>query len=460
MTITEAAKRLRSRQLSCVELVEDALRRAEHGRELNAFITVTADSARDRARALDEELKNGQDRGPLHGIPIAYKDLYYTRGVRSTNGSKIFADFVPEYDATVVGKLDAAGAVSIGKLNQHEMAYGITSSNPHYGPVRNPHDPEHIPGGSSGGSGVTVADGTVFCGMGSDTGGSIRIPAAFCGVVGLKPTFGRVSRHGCFPLGLTLDHMGPLTRSVRDSALILNAIAGADANDEATVARPEEDFDPGAGTSLRRVRIGIPENFYNERLDPGMAAAFVKAVQLAERAGAVLVPLRIPDPLGLTAVARAILLAEASAVLTPHLSRREDFGADVIALLDQGCLLPAVDYVNAQRARRQLLREYTKLFTKADVIFAPTTPSPAPRIGQTTVKLGDTDEDTRLAATRFNRGINVLGWPAMSIPCGAIGKLPIGLQIIGRPWSERALLACAAAMEAELSSSVVHLPEA
>jgi aspartyl-tRNA(Asn)/glutamyl-tRNA(Gln) amidotransferase subunit A len=460
VTITEAGEKLRRREISCVELVQQALQRAERGRELNAFITVTADEAITRAGTLDEELKNGQDRGPLHGIPIAYKDLYYTRGIRTTNGSKIFADFMPSGDAAVVERLTAAGAISVGKLNQHEMAYGITSSNPHYGHVRNPHDPERIPGGSSGGSGVTVADGTVFVGMGSDTGGSIRIPAAYCGVVGLKPTFGRVSRHGCFPLGLTLDHMGPLTRSVRDAALVLNAIAGEDPRDEATARRAPENFDPGMEPSLRGVRVGVPQNFYNERLDPAMSEAYQRALQTAERAGAALVPIQIPDPVGLTAVARAILLAEASAVLAPHLERREDFGGDVIALLDQGRLLPATDYVNAQRVRRQLIREYGKLFTAADVIFTPTTPNPAPRIGQRTVQLGDAEEDTRLAATRFNRGVNVLGWPAVSIPCGAEGKLPLGLQIIGRPWGERTLLACAAAMEAELSPAVIRLPEA
>jgi aspartyl-tRNA(Asn)/glutamyl-tRNA(Gln) amidotransferase subunit A len=460
MTITEAGAKLRARHVSCAELVEDALQRAERGRDLSAFITITADQARSRARQLDDELKNGADRGPLHGIPIAYKDLFYTKGVRSTNGSKIFADFVPSYDATVVQKLEAAGAISIGKLNQHEMAYGITSTNPHYGAVRNPHNPEHIPGGSSGGSGVTVADGTVFCGMGSDTGGSIRIPAAFCGTVGLKPTFGRVSRHGCFALGLTLDHMGPLTRTVRDAALILNVIAGADPEDEATVNRPPERFDPVNGASLRGVRVGVPENYYNERLDPEVASAYRRALESAESAGAVMVPVTIPDPVGLTAIARTILLAEASAVLAPYLSRREDFGSDVMSLLDQGSLLPATAYVNSQRIRRQLIREYNKLWTRADVIFAPATPGPAPRIGQRTVTLGGEEEDARLAATRFNRGINVLGWPAMSIPCGSSGNLPVGLQIIGKPWGERAMIACAAAMEAELSSVAIRLPGA
>jgi aspartyl-tRNA(Asn)/glutamyl-tRNA(Gln) amidotransferase subunit A len=457
MTITEAGAKLRARKVSCLELVNEAIDRAERGRELNAFITITAEQARSRARELDAELANGHDRGPLHGIPVAFKDLFYTQGVRTTNGSKIFSDFVPAYDATVVQKMKYAGAISIGKLNQHEMAYGITSTNPHYGAVRNPHDPEHIPGGSSGGSGVTVADGTVFCGMGSDTGGSVRIPAAYCGVVGLKPTFGRVSRHGCFPLGLTLDHMGPLTRTVRDAALILNVIAGADSHDEATVSRPPERFDPVNGASLRGVRVGVPGNFYGERLHPDVAYAYQRALQAADGAGASLVPVTVPDPAGLNAVARTILLAEASSVLAPHLGRRDDFGSDVMSLLDQGSLLPATAYVNSQRIRRQLIREYNKLWLKADVIFVPTTPNPAPRIGQRTVMLGEEEEDARLAATRFNRGINVLGWPAMSIPCGASGKLPVGLQIIGKPWGERPMIACATAMEAELSSVALVL---
>ena len=462
MTIAEAGRRLRAREISCAELVEQALQGAERDKAaLNAFITISADQARARARELDSELSDGTDRGPLHGIPIGLKDLFYTRGVRTTNGSKLFADFTPDYDATVVSRLQDAGAISIGKLNMHECAYGISSSNPHYGPVRNPHNPEHIPGGSSGGSGASVATETIFCGMGSDTGGSIRIPAAFCGVVGLKATFGRVSRHGCFPLGLSLDHMGPLTRTVRDSAQVLNAIAGPDGHDEACSDRAVEDYVPGDDPSLKGTRIGLPENFYVEKLDPEVRDGFQRAVRQAELEGATMVPVRIPDPEGLIAVARAILLAEASSVMQPYWDRRDDLGPDVLTLIDQGRLVPATHYVNAQRARRELMRAYARLFESIDVLFTPAIPMPAPSIGQTTVRLGDSDEDTRLSTTRFMRGINVLGNPAMSIPCGwSSAGLPIGLQIVGRAWAERAMLDCSAAMEQALRPVVNRPPAA
>jgi aspartyl-tRNA(Asn)/glutamyl-tRNA(Gln) amidotransferase subunit A len=446
VNITEAGRLLRANQISCLELVEEAIASAGKHADLNAFITLTADEARAQARTLDRDLREGRDRGPLHGIPIAHKDLYFTRGIRTTNGSKLFAGFVPEYDAAVVAKLQDAGAVMLGKLNMHELAYGITSGNPHFGPVRNPHDRECIPGGSSGGSGVAVANGTVFCGTGSDTGGSIRIPASYCGTIGLKPTFGRVSRHGCFPLGLSLDHMGPLTRTVDDAAIILNVIAGRDANDEATVYHRSEDFRPKEA-NVRGLRIGAPQNFYTERLHPDVAAAFDRAVETAAGRGAHVVPVTVPAPLDLIAVSRAILLAEATAVLSPYLHRREDFGQDVLALMDQGRLLPAPEYVNAQRVRRQLMREYARMFRDIDVLFTPTTPLPAPRIGQKTVMLGGSEEDTRLASTRLVRGINALGLPAISMPCGSSAEgLPIGLQIVGKPWAEKQIITVAAAM--------------
>jgi aspartyl-tRNA(Asn)/glutamyl-tRNA(Gln) amidotransferase subunit A len=239
VTIIEAAEALRARQVSSVELTRAALEALERlNPKLNAYLTVTADTALDRARRADEELAGGLDLGPLHGMPISLKDLFYTRGVRTTNGSRLFENFVPDYDGTVVERLAAAGAVFLGKTGMHELAYGVTSNNPHFGPVRNPHNTDRIPGGSSGGSGAAVAAGISFMAMGSDTGGSIRVPASFCGTVGLKPTFGRVSRHGAFPLGFTLDHMGPLTRSVRDAAVTLNAIAGFDPKDDSSSRRP------------------------------------------------------------------------------------------------------------------------------------------------------------------------------------------------------------------------------
>jgi aspartyl-tRNA(Asn)/glutamyl-tRNA(Gln) amidotransferase subunit A len=448
MTIRDAAESLRAGRVSSVDLTSTAISRLDRHVHLRAFITVTAEQAMNQARLADRELASGVDRGPLHGIPIALKDLFATKGVRTTGGSKIYENFVPETDAAVVARLYAAGAVSLGKLNMHELAYGITSANPHFGPVRNPWNTQHTPGGSSGGSGAAVAAGIVYMAMGTDTGGSIRIPAAFCGTVGLKPTYGRVSRYGVLPLGFSLDHVGPLTRSVRDAAIVLNAIAGRDPRDPTSSRRPVVDFVPEADCSIRGLRIGFPENFFFERLDPDVESSVRGAIARAESLGARIMPVRLPDIAALNAVARMILLAEASAVVEPYLAERAMFGPDVLALLDQGRLVPATDYVNAQRLRRKMRREFDQLWKQVDCLFAPTTPSAAPRIGDTTLRLGGRDEDVRLATTRLVRGINALGYPALSMPCGlSAAGLPLGLQIVGPAFAEALLLRAGAALE-------------
>ena len=449
MSIGEAAAALRARQVSAVELTEAAIGRIDRLNErLKAFITVTAEYARHRARQADEELAAGRDRGPLHGIPMAVKDLFDMQGVRTTGGSRVFRGSVADRNSAVVERLETAGAVLLGKLNMHELAYGITSANPHFGAVSNPWNAAHSPGGSSGGSGAAVAANIVYAAMGSDTGGSIRIPAAFCGTVGLKPTYGRVSRYGSLPLGYTLDHMGPLTRSVRDAALVLNAIAGFDERDPASSRRPVVDYVPDEGCSLRGVRIGFPENFYFDCLDLDVESAVRGAIARAESLGAEIKQVKVPDIAALNAVARVILLCEASAVYDPYLSDRSQFGPDVLALLDQGRLVPAVDYINAQRLRRQLVAQFAKLWQSVDCLLCPTTPNTAPRIGDTKVRLGGRDEDVRLATTRLVRGINLLGFPALSIPCGlSTTGLPIGLQIVGPAFEEALVLRVGASLE-------------
>jgi len=449
MTLREAAAGLRSRRFSAVELATAAIARIDrHNPGLCAFITVTGLQALEDARRADRELAMGENRGPFHGIPIALKDLFATRGVRTTAGSKVYENFVPDIDATVVGKLRAAGAVFLGKLNMHELAYGITSANPHFGAVRNPWNLEHIPGGSSGGSGAAVATGMAFMAMGSDTGGSIRIPASFCGVVGLKPTYGRVSRFGVLPLGFSLDHVGPLTRTVRDAALTLNAIAGHDPHDPTSSRWPTVDYVPDEDCSIRGVRIGFPESFFFERLHADVESAVRGAIARAESLGAVIKPVQLPDMEALNAIARVVLLSEASAVAEPFMENRSQFGPDVLALLDQGRLVPATDYVNAQRLRRKMRREFNQVWKEVDCLIAPATPCPAPRIGETTIRLGGRDEDVRLASTRLVRGINALGFPALSLPCGlCVSGLPVGLQIIGPAFEEALLLRAGAALE-------------
>ena len=449
MTILEAAAALRARKVSSAELTSAAFDSiARLNPKLNAFLTPMEESARARARNADSEIARGVDLGPLHGIPVAVKDVFATKGVRTTCGSSLFADFVPGHDAAVVERLAAAGAVLIGKTGMHELAYGITSNNPHFGAVRNPWALDRVPGGSSGGSGSAVGAGMVFMAMGSDTGGSIRIPAAFCGTAGLKPTSGRVSRYGVLPLDFSLDHMGPLARSVRDCAVTLQALAGSDPRDDTSSRRPADTYLPPANVSINHIRIGVPENFYFERVDPAVDKAVRAMISKAQELGATIVPVRVPDIAALNAVSRVILLAEASALLEARMGDRSKFGADVLALLDQGRLLPATDYVNAQRLRRMMRSEFRRVWEGCDFLFTPATPAGAPKIGQTTTELGGQTEDVRLAATRFVRGINVLGWPALSIPCGTdTSGMPAGLQIVGKSFDEAGVLRVGAALE-------------
>ena len=438
MTIQEAAVALRAKKVSSVELTDEALQRIACAQpRLNAFITVIGDSARQRAAAMDVELSRGVDRGPLHGIPIAHKDLVMTRGVRTTAGSKILSDFVPEQDAVVAAKLNDAGTVLVGKTGLHELAYGVTSTNPHFGPVRNPWDPERIPGGSSGGSGAAVAADLVFMATGTDTGGSIRIPCSYCGTVGLKPTYEAVSRRGVIPLALTLDHIGPMTRTVRDCAIAYNAIA----------ERPDG-FVPAQDTDVRQFRVGVPRNFYFDALDAEVAAAVRSAVQTAGAIGARVVEVEIPDMAAINTICRLLLLVEASANWRPHLDRRADFGSDVLALLDQGRLVSGIDYADAQRLRRIFIRDFSRLWSQVDCIFAPVTPIAAPKVGELTMEIAGKNEDVRTASTRLTRGINVLGIPSLTLPCGFTKSgLPIGMQILGAPRQEDRVLTIGAAME-------------
>jgi aspartyl-tRNA(Asn)/glutamyl-tRNA(Gln) amidotransferase subunit A len=443
VTIPEIGTALRSKKTSVRELTEETLRRVgDANPHLNAFITVTEAAARARAVALDDELARGIDRGPLHGIPIAHKDNIFTRGVHTTGGSKIFADFVPGYDAAIVSQLNDAGANVIGKTGLHEFAYGITSNNPHFGAIRNPWDPERIPGGSSGGSAAAVAAGLVPFATGTDTGGSIRIPASFCGVVGLKPTYERVSRKGVMPLGLTLDHAGVLARTVRDVALAFSLIA-----------KHSSGYGPAAhaghhGMSLGGMRIGVPDNFFVERIAPDVMLSFRAAVQTAAALGAHVTEIKLPDVEAINVVGRIVQLSEVSALLARYLDRRDELGRDIQVLVEQGRLIPAIDYLNAQRVRTVLARDFSKIWTHLDCLMTPATPMTAPKIGEMNVAIGTLTEEVRSASTRLTRPFNVLGWPALALPCGfSDAGLPIGLQVVAPPQQEDTLLQAGAALE-------------
>lgn len=452
MTIGEIGRLLRARKMSCVELLDQTLADIKTQDVFNSFITLTEEDARSLAAERDREFASGRDRGPLHGVPIAHKDLFYTRGIRTTAGSLLFRDFVPDYDAAVVERLTEAGAVSVGKTNLHELAYGITSKNPHYGFVLNPRDTSRVAGGSSGGSAALVAAALLPMALGSDTGGSIRIPAAFCGVVGLKPTYGRVSRWGVMPLAFSLDHIGPIGASVEDCALTMNAIAGPDPRDASCSPQSCPEFNLPAAENLQRVRVGVPKNFFFDRIDEEVAWALHRALAGMERLGARLIEVSVPDFAGVNAAARTVQLSETAALYARHTDPKL-FGADVWPLLQQGKLIPAHDYVNAQRLRSLFRRDFDALWRTVDVLATPTTPIPAPRLDDLTVKIGGTEEDTRIACTRLVRGINYVGEPALSMPCGKTAEgLPIGLQLIGAPYTEPALLRIARTLEAVLGS--------
>lgn len=450
MTLLEAARKLRERSVSSVELTTDSLNRiAELNPKLNAFLTVTGDTALAHAKICDQELAAGRDRGPLHGIPVALKDNFFTKGVLTTGGSRLFADHVPDYDSAVAEKLNAAGAVNVGKTGLHELAYGVTSNNAHFGTIRNPHGTDRIPGGSSGGSGVAVQTGMVFMAMGSDTGGSIRIPAAYCGIVGLKPTFGRVSRYGMFPLGYSLDTAGPMTRTSQDAVAALNAIAGYDPRDASASTRPPENVRLEDPLYLKDLTVGWCEEFFFERIDPGVEASVREALRRIEELGAKVKRVKLPDIAAINTAARIILYCEASGWLEPyHLNRRSEISPEVLTLLDQGRMVAGTEYVNAQRARRMLQREFAQVWNEIDVLFTPTIPMGAPPIGASTVTLGGVEEDLRVATTRFVRPFNLLGLPALSVPCGVTDDgLPVGLQIVGPPYAERKVLTAGAALE-------------
>jgi aspartyl-tRNA(Asn)/glutamyl-tRNA(Gln) amidotransferase subunit A len=440
LTLTEAVSAIQSGTLSPVALTDACLDRIERlNPRLNAFITLTAETA--RAEALAAEKSSGQF-GPLHGVPIALKDLFDTAGVRTTGASKILADRVPEEDATVTARLRRAGAVLLGKLNMHEFAYGVSNDNPHYGPARNPWDTDRIPGGSSGGSGVAIAAGLCLGTLGSDTGGSIRIPSSLCGITGIKPTYGRVSRSGVLPLSWSMDHVGPMARTVRDCALLLGVIAGHDPRDPASADVPVPDYLNGIDAGVRGMRIGLPRRYFFEQADDQVLAAVEAAADRLRAEGAEVPDVDI-DQIELAGVAGGtILVSEAAAYHQRWLRERpDDYGEDVRQRLLMGELYPATAYINAQRTRTLLRESFLRTLTDVDLLLAPATPITAPPIA-------DFSTDVRASLTRFTTPINLVGLPALSVPCGFdLAGLPIGMQIIGRPFDEARLFQAGCAYE-------------
>jgi aspartyl-tRNA(Asn)/glutamyl-tRNA(Gln) amidotransferase subunit A len=443
LDLLEVASAISSGEISPVELAQAYLKRIEIiDPRLNCFLTVTAETALSAARQAEEEIRRGVKRGLLHGIPIALKDLYETRGIRTTAGSKFYADYLPEADAFVVEKLQQAGTVLLGKLNMHEIALGVTNENPHYGSCRNPWDTQRISGGSSGGSAAALVARLCLGSLGSDTGGSIRIPSSLCGVVGLKPTYGRVSLRGVIPLSWNLDHPGPMARWVREVAILLQAIAGYDPQDPASVDVPVPDFLGSLEQGIKGWRVAFASDSFFDEVAPETLACIQVASRVFEDLGAYIEEVEVPQALQAASANGLMVTSDAAAFHRERMDNQpQDFGEDVLKRLRSGAACSSGEYILARRLQAVLRRSYEELFEHHDILLTPTTPISAPESG------ADAVERARLL-TRFTAPFNLTGLPAISLPCGFTAQgLPMGLQLVARPWDEARLLQAAFAYE-------------
>ncbi|NUH40142.1 amidase [Streptomyces samsunensis] len=448
LSLGQASRAMAAGWLSPVELTESVLGRiATMEEDLNAYVTVVAESARRAAARAEREIAAAGPRSPLHGIPMGLKDLIDTAGVPTTSGSLVRANRVPAENSTVATRLDSAGAVLIGKTHTYEFAYGLLTPQ-----TRNPWAPERVCGGSSGGSAAAVAAGEAIFALGTDTGGSIRVPSALTGVVGLKPTYGLVPQHGVTPLSWSLDHVGPITRTVEDAGLVLNALIGHHPNDPASSHREPRDCLRNPGRDLTGLRLGVPVNYFFDHVDPQVENAVRSAVARLAGLGARLVDVEVPMTQYIQATQWGLMVPEATSYHENDLRRAPElYGPDVRVLLEAGVLVPATDYLRAQRSRTLMRRAWSSLFDRADLIAAPSVPATAARTGQQEFQWADgTRETVTDAYIRLSAPANITGIPSVSLPVGLDGAgLPIGMQLMGRPFEEATLLRAAAAYEHE-----------
>lgn len=449
-TIPQIAQKLESKALSPVELAIMLFERIDEvDKKLNSYLTVMKEEALAQAKQAEREILAGQYRGPLHGVPIALKDLLNTKGVRTTAGSQALADNIPDDDATVVKKLREEGAVIIGKLNMHEFAYGVTNKNAYFGNANNPWDVERSPGGSSGGSGAAVAAGLAYASLGSDTGGSIRTPSALCGIFGLKPTFGRVSKFGAIPLAWSLDHIGPMTRSAQDLAIVLQAIAGFDRKDPTTANVEVPDYSASFGQSIDGMKIGIPTNYFFDFVEEEVEASVKTAIKNLEDLGATIVEVAIPN-LDLCEYSELVTIqSEAAAYHHDMLKEKSHlYGNDVRTSLQAGQLVTAVQYIKAQQARRLIRESILQTFEQVDVLAAPTVSMVAPKWKESFRTIQGESKAVTAEFVRFAAPANLTGIPSLSVPIGfSANGLPIGMQLMGKPFDEETLLTVAAVYE-------------
>ena len=446
LDIDTASNLIKKKKLSPVELTDAVIKRIDEvdGR-LNAFLTPLFEEAKETARAAEDSIQKGDYLGPLHGIPVAIKDLYDTAGVKTTSCSKVRGSYIPDADSTVVRKLREAGVVILGKVTTHEFAFGFDSP-----PTRNPWNTDCTPSGSSGGSGAALAAGMCLGATGSDTGGSIRAPAAVNGIAGIKATYGRVSKHGVAVLSWSLDHTGPLARTVKGVALLLEAMAGPDQFDPTTVRDvPVPGYAEALSGDIRGLRIGVPTNYFVDNVQAPVLEAFRAAVATLEGLGAAVVDVHIPSLENLRETFFSTVIPEASAYHQKvFLERAKDYGDDVRFLLETGHLFHATTYINALRSRSVIKDGFRKAFTDIDVLVTPTLPVTAPKVGQESYQFGDFAEPIFRAHARFCCPFNLSGLPAVSVPCGfALDNLPIGLQVVGKPFDEATALRVADAFE-------------
>ncbi len=463
LTISEMAPKIRAREVSPVELTEAALAQADRLQPtLNSFITLMHDQARSQAKDQEAALARGEYRGPLQGIPIGIKDNIATGGTRTTVGSKVLADNVPEEDAEVVRRCKEAGAIILGKENLEEFAAGVTSNNPHYGAVHNPWNLDHVPGGSSGGGGANVAAGVTFASLGTDLGGSVRLPGTFCGVVGLKQTYGRVSQRGLLVTSFNGDHIGPMTRSVRDSALMLQAIAGYDPLDPSTVPVPVADYSAGLDGGPRGMKMGIPSNYYFDLVDEEVERAVRQAIAALEELGVESREISLPS-MKYAGAMRIAGMADSVVAHEPYIrSSRQDYSPDTLYRTLAGQFVLGRDYSKALKVQRIIKEEHAHILQEVDFLVTPTAPVAAPPIGARSLTLNGAEYLIRGPGSgiisRCTAPMNGTGLPAISVPCGFTQTgLPIGVQFIGRPFDEGTLFQAALAYEA-ISPSLGRWP--
>ncbi len=450
MSLTSVAKAIAEKRVSSREATQSCLDRiAQWQPRLNAFMAIEVEAALAAADAADGALAKGNKRGVLQGVPLAHKDMYYEAGKVVTCGSKIRRDFIAMTTSTALQRLKDAGTIRLGSLQMAEFAYGPTGHNSHYGPVHNPWAIDRITGGSSSGSGSAVAARLTFAALGSDTGGSIRMPAHFCGVTGLKTTVGRISRAGAMPLSQSLDTVGPLARTVEDCALLLGLMAGADPEDPTAVAGLVPDYMAAAREPIKGLKVGVPTVFYVDDLDPEVARILDETVAALKRGGADIVQVELPDQRQLTAACQLVLAVEAAAFHKRWLIERpQDYGPQVLMRLQNGLAIPGVTYLETMRWRGPALSAHLAAVAGVDAVIAPVAPVAAPTIAESDVGNSPDAESVIQRLTRFTRPINYLGLPSLSIPAGFTrGGLPVGMQLIGRSFDEAMLLRIGAALQ-------------